>query len=155
MPSAARPVTLEDQLRVAFERIEDLERRVLQTVDIPGTGWALVYSWDGPLVVGDAPVVPLWRTGRLLVVRFQPDDPGSTDTTVEVKRNGTALTPLGAGSTTITLPASSSSEVSVRFGGAGHVLTRYGNQAADLFTFGITGVGTGASGLTTLADFDD
>lgn len=156
MPSAARPVALEDQLRAALERIEDLERRVLRTMDIPGVGWALAYSWDGPLETGEAPVVPLWRTGRLLVVRFQPqEDPGSTATTLAVKRNGTALTPLGAGSTTITLPGSSSSEVSVRFGGAGHVVRRYGNQAADQFTLEILTVGTGASGLTALADFAD
>lgn len=134
------------------DRLTDRERRTVaaKAGRIP---WAFLFTFAGPLGIEDLPIPPLWRSGRLSVVRFQPQTPGSTDTDLEVRLNGSALTPLGAGGTTIVLPGGVGDETSVQFGHDDHLFLRLGGQAADQFQIGITTAGAGAEGLVILAEF--
>lgn len=106
------------------------------------------FHFVGSLFASVSDPWPVPRTGRLWVVRFQPSTAGSTDTTVKVYKNGSALTPVGAASTTITLTASSSAEKTVTFD---DLYVRNPDSTPDSMKVEIVGAGTGASGLLVTA----
>jgi hypothetical protein len=150
----SQPVTTAALLDDHHNRLTDLERRTVAaaTGRIP---WAFCFSVAGLLATGDLLVLgkPVYITGRLHVVRFQPQVAGSTTTTVQVKRNGTALTALNPASSTVTLPASSTAETTALFGGDNHLFARLGTQAPDRINITLVTVGTGASGLEITCEF--
>lgn len=148
----AQPVTFSAQIDDHHDRLSDLERRTV-TAAAGRIPWVMCFSYAGALTAGTTPLKPVWITGRLHVVRFKPQTAGSTATTVQVKRNGTALTALVPASATITLAASSTAETTALFGGDNHLFTRLGGQTPDEVSLTLVTVGSGAAGLEVSCEF--
>ena len=148
-----QPVTTAGLLDDHHDRITDLERRTV-VATAKRVAWVMCFSFPGALTAGTStPLKPVWVTGRLHVVRFRPQTAGSTTTTIQVKRNGTALTAFVPASSTITLAASSTAETTALFSGDNHLFVRLGQQPADEMSITLVTVGTGASGLEVSCEF--
>jgi hypothetical protein len=138
MPTSAR---IPDDRR----RIADLERRVgILERALRATGAVfvdeLVFSYNGPLSSGTESAPKIIRTSGVLgvlAVAFKPGAAGSTDTVLEVLRNGTVAV-------TITVPASTTefvAPVAVAFSGG------------DTIALVVATAGAGAADMTAAARF--
>jgi hypothetical protein len=138
MPTSAR---IPDDRR----RIADLERRVgvlERALRASGAVFVdeLVFSYDGPLVDGTESAPKIIRTSGVLgvlAVAFKPGSAGSTDTVLDILRNGTVAV-------TVTIPASATQfivPVAVAFSGG------------DTIALVVVTAGTGAADMTAAARF--
>jgi hypothetical protein len=136
MPTSALPP--DDRKRIA-----DLERRVavleraLRTTGAPAVD-ELVFSYAGPLVSGvTSPPKTIRTSGVLGVLAVAMDPAGSTDTILDVLRNGTVAN-------TVTVPASTTQYVA-------RVAVAY--SAGDTVALTVNTAGTGAADMTAAARF--
>jgi hypothetical protein len=138
MPTSALPP--DDKRRIA-----DLERRVgILEQALRSTGAVavdeLVFSYAGALADDtESPpkILAASRVLTVLAVAFKDDTAGATDTTIEIKRNGTVknTVTVPASTTKVTLP------VAVAFSGG------------DTISLRVDSAGTGAADMTAAARF--
>jgi hypothetical protein len=126
-------------------RIADLERRVgileraLRSTGAPIID-ELVFSYDGPLVSGTESAPKIIRVSGVLgvlAVAFKPTTAGSTDTVLNVLRNGSVAV-------TVTIPASTTQFV---------VPVAVAYSAGDTVALEVATAGTGAADMTATARF--
>lgn len=120
-------------------RVGILERRVNPSAVAAGGGSndEIIFSYPGALSVNESPPVKLRYDGFLASVAIALTTAGSSTTTIQIKRNGTVIATLTVGSGV----ADSVPAVNVRVFGEDRLSVR------------ISGVGTGAAGLTVMARF--
>jgi hypothetical protein len=121
-------------------RVGILERRVSTAAASVDSSQEIIFSYAGSLAASTSPPVRIWRGGNLSVVAvtFAPGGAGSTDTIIDVLRNGTAIG-------IVTVPGSTeiyNAEITARF-------------VADVDTLAlqVTTAGTGAADMTATARF--
>jgi hypothetical protein len=121
------------------QRLDRLERRITSAGAGADNSHEIPFSFDGVLSVKESPPIrPRWG-GRLTVLAVSFGTAGSTDTVLEVKRNGTTVA-------TVTVPASTedyNGTVGVRFA-----------AGVDRLTLAVVTAGTGAAGMTADAWFN-
>jgi hypothetical protein len=124
-------------------RIADLERRVgileraLRSTGAPIVD-ELVFSYAGALVDGTESAPKIIRVSgvlSVLAVAFKPTSAGSTDTVLDVLRNGTVAV-------TVTIPASTTEFV---------VPVAVAYSAGDTVALVVNNAGTGAADMTAAA----
>ena len=126
-------------------RIADLERRLgileraLRSTGAPVVD-ELVFSYDGPLADGTESAPKIIRVSAVLTVlavAFKPTSAGSTDTVLDVLRNGTVAV-------TVTIPASATEFV---------VPVAVAYSAGDTVALVVNTGGIGAADMTAAARF--
>lgn len=145
-----RPPNLPAIVDDAHAQLSDLQRRTKPIPAAARRSYEATFHFYGTLSPLLSPSWPVPSTGRLFVVRFLPSAAGAGDITLKVYKSGSALTPLGAGSPTITLPGSSTDEVSVGFD---DVFLRIGGFPADSMAVETVTTSAGWSDLVVLGDF--
>jgi hypothetical protein len=118
-------------------RVGLLERRITAADTAVDTSHEILFSYSGTLAATMSPPVRVRRRGDLAVLAVTMETAGSTDTTIDVARNGTVIA-------TVTVPASTET-----YNG----LVAVGFDAEDILTLEITSVGTGAADMTAEARF--
>lgn len=125
------------QIRELERRLAILERRITAAGVAADDSFEIVFSYAGTLAASVSPPVRVRRAGNLAVLAFTFGTPGSTDTTVDVIRNGTVVA-------TVVVPDSVET-----FNG----LVGFRLDAEDQLSLEITTAGTGASDMTVGARF--
>lgn len=118
-------------------RLANLERRIRSAGAAIDNSFEIVFSYAAALTASASPPVRVRRAGNLAVLAFTFDTPGSTDTTVDVIRNGNVAA-------TVVVPDSVETY-------NGLIGIRY--DADDQLSLEITTAGTGASDMTAGARF--
>jgi hypothetical protein len=119
-------------------RVGILERRVTSAAAAVDDSHEIIFSYAGELAASVSPPARVWRGGNLTVLAVTLGTAGSTDTIIDVLRNGTVVG-------TVTVPDSVeifNGEVSARFA-----------ADSDTLTVEITTAGTGAADMTAAARF--
>lgn len=118
-------------------RVGILERRITASATTTDTSKELIFSHDGPLTEATSPPLGVWHGGILSVLAVKLRAAGSTDTIIDVYRDGAVVA-------TVTVPAGDASH-------NGEVGSRYSDDSA--LALEITTAGTGAAGMTAAARF--
>ena len=129
--------TLQRALAALDRRLGLLERRVRQT-STTDTPQEIIFSYAGPLSATVSPPARVRRGGILSVLAVTMGTAGSTDTVIDILRNGTTVA-------TVTVPSSTESYNA-------QVMARY-TADGDTLALEITSVGTGAADMTAEARF--
>jgi hypothetical protein len=119
-------------------RVGILERRVTSAAAAVDDSHEIIFSYAGTLAETVSPPARVWRGGNLTVLAVSLGTAGSTDTIIDVLRNGAAVG-------TVTVPDSVeiyNGEVSARF-----------VADVDTLTLEITTAGMGAADMTAAARF--
>lgn len=119
-------------------RVGILERRITSTTTTATTTQEIVFSHAGEVAETVSPPIRVWQGGILTVLAVTFETAGSTDTVIDVLRNGITVA-------TVTVPDSVeiyNGDVSARF-------------VADVDTLAleVTSAGTGAENMTAAARF--
>jgi hypothetical protein len=117
-------------------RVRMLERRITPTQDTDRS-FEITFSFAGTITATESPPKRLWRPGHLTVLAVTLTDAGSTDTVIDIERNGTVVD-------TVTIPAGAEdydAALSIRF------------AADDRLRLLVTSAGTGAAEMTCDARF--
>lgn len=130
--------TLQRALNSLAQRVDALERRVRATATTD-TAWEIIFSYAGTLTATESPPALIPRGGVLavLAVAFKVGSAGSTDTVIDVLRDGTTVA-------TVTVPASDetfNAEVGVSY------------SVEQTISLAVTTAGTGAADMTAEARF--
>jgi len=116
-------------------RVGILERRITSSGESVDRSHSILFSLAGGLSVSTSPPVRVWRGGNLTVIAVTLGTAGTTDTVIDVFRNGTVVA-------TITVPDGATAH-------NGSVFVRF--AAEDSLALEITTAGTGAADMTAEA----
>lgn len=138
MPTSTLPPDDHKRIATLEQRVAVLERALHSTGAAPVD--ELVFSYAGTLVSGTTSPPKIIRASGVLgvlAVAFGPATAGSTDTILDVVRNGTVAN-------TVTVPASTTEYVA-------QVAVAY--SAGDTIALAVATAGTGAADMTATARF--
>jgi len=138
MPTTTLPPDDKKRIAALERRVGILERALGSTG--AGTVDELVFSYSGALVDGTESAPKILRVSgvlAVLAVAFKPTTAGSTDTILDVLRNGTVAN-------TVTVPASTTEFV---------VPVAVAYSAGDTIALVVNTAGTGAADMTAAARF--
>lgn len=136
MSTANTPPRIDSELSKMKKRIDALERRLNDLASIYRP--EIVFSFSGPLTPGESPTWTRREAGRLIEVHARLRVAGTTDTVIEIHKNGEEVL-------TVTVPA-------------GQAMVRVPTSiffAADMDVLHdvLTTAGTGAIDLTVMHRF--
>lgn len=118
-------------------RLSVLERRVTSRGETVDSSHSILFSFAGDITATTSPPVRVWRGGNLTVIAVTLGTAGSTDTIIDVLRNGTVVA-------TVTVPDSVETF-------NGQVFVRFAVE--DILALEVTSAGTGAADMTAEARF--